>query len=42
MLTKQEWLDSLKGSGSCNLLEGLKKALDLPGVDTVLLVLGSR
>ena len=37
-----EWLNSLRGSGSCSLLGGLEKALALPDIDTILIVLGSR
>ena len=39
---QQEWLGSLRGSGSCDLLGGLKKTLELPDIDTLLVVIGSR
>ena len=42
MMISGEWLNSLRGSGSCSLLGGLEKALALPDLDTILIVLGSR
>ena len=42
MLIVQQQLRSLRGSGSCSLLPGLEKALQLTDVDTLLVVLGSR
>lgn len=42
MLITQQWLDSLRGSGSCSLLRGLEKAIALTDIDTLLIVMGSR
>ena len=41
-LITQQWLDSLRGSGSCSLLRGLEKAMALTDIDTLLIVMGSR
>ena len=42
MLIVQQQLKSLRASGSCSLLQGLEKALQLTDVDTLLVLLGSR
>ena len=42
MLITQQWLDSLRGSGSCSLSRGLEKAMALTDIDTLLIVMGSR
>ena len=37
-----QWVEGLKGSGVCSLLSGLKRALALTDIDTLLIVLGSK
>ena len=42
MMVAGQWIDSLRGCGTCSLLSGLEKALAITDIDTILIVMGSR